>query len=59
MFFFTSSGQRVVEEALGGLAGAAVAAAHAAPILFGVRAQDVVAAYVLQGRRESVNLKAG
>lgn len=46
-FFFTSSGQRLVEKSLGCLAGAAVPAAHAAPVLLSVRAEDVVAAHVL------------
>ena len=44
---FTSSGQRLVEESLRGLAGAAVPSAHTAPIFFSVGAQDVVAAHVL------------
>lgn len=48
---FTSSGQRLVEESLRGLAGAAVPSAHTASIFFSVGAQDVVAAHVLWSRQ--------
>lgn len=47
VFYFTSSGQGVIEKSLGCLAGAAVPATNAAPVLLGVRAEDVVAAHVL------------
>lgn len=46
-FRFTSSGQRVIKKSLSCFAGAAVAAAHAAPVLLRVRAEDVVTAHVL------------
>lgn len=50
---FTSSWQRLVEQPLRCLAGTPVPAAHTASIFFCIRAQDVVAANVLEANKHS------
>lgn len=52
-FLFTSSGQRIIKKSLGCLAGVAVPAAHAAPVLLYVRVKYVVTAHVLSNKTET------